>query len=84
MTRSATRTQAACLKSVEAETLAHRRIDPMNAARRANLTRQHGLNMRDQAPVVRAMPMNWREIVAVFACAGLVVFALVGVMAAFQ
>lgn len=78
------RTQAACLRSVEAETLAHRRIDPTNAARRANIVRQHGLNLRDEAPVVRVMPMRVREIVAVFACAGMVVFALVGAMAVFQ
>lgn len=74
------RQQASVMRSVEAERVARRRIGPTNEARRANLVRQHGLSMRDEAQV-RVMPMNWREIAKTFFGAGLFVFALVGVMA---
>lgn len=61
--------------------VARRHIDPTNADRMARIVRQHGLNMRDEAPLPRVMPMSKREIVKLLFVAGLFVFALLGVMA---
>ena len=74
------RQQASVMRSVEAEHVARRRIDPTNEARRANLVRQHGLSMREH-PLLRVLPMSRRDVAKTFFGAGLFVFALVGVMA---